>query len=129
MVHCTYRSGVCTDLFHPARPSSSHPHLAWPSPLPFRKIKLSPAGPDLSGRLKTGLVHPVFLLLLVLFISWLIVLEESEGTPETESHQKNSNVVYIHVQCKYQNSQKITVPFYVDLSKSLNSQCILCNVM
>ena len=30
-----------------------------------------------------------------------VVLEESVETPGTETHQKNSTIIYTHVKCKY----------------------------
>ena len=35
-----------------------------------------------------------------------VVLEESGETPKTETHQKNSNIIYTHPKSKYWNIQK-----------------------
>jgi len=35
-----------------------------------------------------------------------IDLKESEGTPETETHQKKSNIIYTQAKRKYLNSYK-----------------------
>jgi len=47
-------------------------------------------------------------------------LEESGGTPETETHRKNSNIIYTHAKCKYRNSQK-KLSFNVDLTNCYNA--------
>jgi len=73
---CPSLYGPCPSLYGPC-PSLYGPCLAWPA-------RLQPT-------LNTILLQDV-------------VLEESGEMPETEIHQKNSNIIYTHVKCKCRNS-------------------------